>query len=364
MITATNHAAADLPPVRCEPATVLPRRVSLGHPGVVARIAAVRDSDRIVIAARMFLPSSVRESRIVVGELNPDGEWTIAPRVVARIPGHRDGALEVSARTGMRQVLFTVGHTLHAVTLGPDPEHDRIETLSCPMPGRRWTPVIAPNADGFLVVWSRPDTAVLQQLPLAPGPTDRPVTVRLPRRTMVTSAACGEDGTTALVVRTSARRFYIATVDARGRLSWPGTAPAGCDHGRCPSVTLLSAPGGYLAAWNARPTPDGLSVLCARPIDHHGHVRGRTVTFIPMVRGVPVVGPQGQALALQLGRPLILRGGMRPVAVLSPPDESPEMPVHARAWSVPSLGPGIEVLSCTRSGTIELAALRCHQERP
>jgi hypothetical protein len=122
-------------------------------------------------------------------------------------------------------------------------------------------------------------------------------------------------------------------------------------------VSLVSAPGGYVAAWRNRPAHDGLSVPGAWALDARGHVRGRAATtFIPMARGVVIAGPRGQALALQLGRPIVLRGGERPIAVPTAGEAGGERPVQACAWVE---GDAIEVVSATRSGRVVVARVRC-----
>ena len=359
--TSVRPALADtLRPARCESgAAAAP--LDLGVPGVVTQLAAVRDGDRVVVAVRVLSAPRVRvrQTRIVVGEIGADGAWAIAPREIALLAGRIDGPLAIAASGAARRVLFETQRSVRSVIIGASPEEDVAVDLVAP--GRRMLriPVFTAAAEGFTLIWRGASSATPQSLPLTGAAANPADTSRLPFRTIVVGAARGPAGATGLVIRTSSRRYYVAIVHGDGRFAWSHNAPGGCERGRCPALTLVPAPDGYVAAWANRPDVDRLSLPGARALDSDGHVRGSAVGLLPMAHGVVVTGPLGQPMALQLGRPIVLRGGVRPIA-LSAPSPLPEgYPTIARGWIASDLGPGLEIVSSTRAGAIVFARVRC-----
>jgi hypothetical protein len=162
-----------------------------------------------------------------------------------------------------------------------------------------------------------------------------------------------------MILRTEGRHYIVAVLDAAGAVHYPGNAPAGCARGRCQPVEILPAPGGFVAGWNEAPGRDGLRSPGGRALDTAGHVRWPAPVFIPMAHGIAVAGPRGQAMALQLGVPIVLRGGARPIEVPALPRSARPYPVLARGWVDQERGPDLGVFWLLPDGVAGVAWLRC-----
>lgn len=319
-------ARADPPACHVDPAVVrAPLPFTIANTSV--RIAAVAESSGALSVALRVMPRRGRgTTQVYAGSLDAHGAWTVPPRPVTSFPARVDGAIGLVAMGDSHRVLVAGTGVLRSVQL-PASGEPVVTSIAATTPRADRIAVFAAMPGHFRLAWNTPRGIELRDIPVLDSePPEAAHTAHVPDGTNVVSLAAGPDGVTGLVMRTSARRHVIATVDRAGRFHWSGNAPAGCRQHFCPAVQLHPAPGGFLATWLNRRDRDGLSVPGAWSLDAGGHGRGGRHEFLPMVHGVPVAGPHGEPLVLQLARPIVLRGASAPIAITPAPAGSLAQP--------------------------------------
>ena len=303
-------------------------RVALGTQidGTVARLATATAPDGAMAIALRVLPRRSRGvTRVHFGVLDANGAWTTPLHEITNFPARLDGPIALVSSHETHRVLVAGTRALRSIELSTD--HDPvISTIASPTRFADRVAVFASVGDHFRLAWNTPHGIEMRDL-AATGPLAGDTrTARVPERTNVVSLAAGPDDTTGLVMRTAARRYVIATFPREGAFHWSGNAPAGCSRHFCAGVQLRGTTDGFLATWVNRRDHDGLATPGAWALDARGHGRGGRHEFLPMAHGVAVSGPHGEPFAIQLARPIVLRGAAAPIAIASPAEGSHALP--------------------------------------
>ena len=334
-------------------------RVALQMPldGSISRIATLPEPDGSLFVALRVLPRRARgTTRVLAGAFDAHGTWTTPLHEITTFPARLDGPIGIAAANGTHRVLIAGTRALRSVQLPPsgDPVVANISSST------RFADRVAAFTslgDRFRLAWTTPHGVEVRDLP-ADGPLVADAhNAQAPERTRVVSIAPGPDDGTGLVMQTSARRYYIATLTHEGRFQWSGNAPAGCSRHFCAGVQLHASPGGFVATWVNRRDRDGLATPGAWTLDARGHGRGGRHEFLPMVRGMGIAGPHGEPLALQFARPLVLRGAAAPIAVASPPEGSRALP---RVVDTFVRDESLVIAAAWDDGAITVSRVSCH----
>jgi hypothetical protein len=357
-LVATSAAHADPPACRVEGSVV---RVRMPSPldGSISQIASIAVAEDRTMVVMRVLPRRPRGvTRVLVGTFDDSGTWTEPPHEITNFPARLDGAIAIARSGEWTRVLVAGARTLRSVRWhGSDPP--AVTNLSSATRFADRVASFTSLGDRFRLVWTTPRGLEVQDIAADDSADGTVGRVRVPERTRVASIAGGPEETTGLVMQTSARRYVIATLDADARFHWTGNAPAGCSQHFCAGVQLHAAPHGFVATWLNRRGRDGLATPGGWALDANGHGIGGRREFLAMRRGLAIAGPTGEPLALQLARPVVLRGAAAPIAIAD--TESHPSRVRPYVAGASPHGTTLAIIVGWDDGSLTQSRVRCDE---
>ncbi len=346
--SSSSQSPASTAPARGRSRTPTPPRVT--------QLATLRATDDATTVVMRVLPRAARgATRVLAGVFDANGAWSTPLHEITSFPARVDGPIGIAAANGTTRVLVAGVRALRSVQWR-DGETATITNVASTTRFASRVASFASHGDHFTLAWHVPNGLEYQALPADTESTEALHHLRVPEGARVIDIAAGPSNTLGLVMQTSARRYYVATIDSNGRFHWTGNAPAGCSQHFCAGVRLRPAPSGWVAVWLNRRGRDGLATPGAWALDADGHGIGGRREFLPMLRGEGIAGPAGEAFALQLARPMILRGASAPIVVTAREADSTARPRVVE--SVVDDG-ALRVSAWWDDGAVTVARVRC-----
>lgn len=354
LLLAAAARADPPPPLRCS-ASGSARVAPPAHTSAFASALATHAGGAVVLLRALLRePRRPPVTALYVQEFSSNREPLGPLREVARVPAGPAARVAVLASGAARRALLRTPRGWYSVRFSSDAAAAPEAPEALRPPERSFgDPALLASGAELHLLWHRPGAARWQRFSLAPEAPSR--VVRLPAGAVPAALALASSESLALALRTAQRRVVLALQPWEGSLRM-APSPAPCTLARCPTPALRAgAEGALVAGWTQGSARDGLLWPFARSLDAELRPRGSALEGFPVAHPLALAGAQGQALLLQLGRPAVLRGTTRAVALAPAPREGDFARDAELRWE----GSRAWVSQLTRRGELLVGTLEC-----